>query len=88
LGGLSCGTPLRKIESQFLLGEKLQCAVTIGVDSVPKASVNGRKHGNNRARLVIVSDVFDLLANRKLRHRKFLLESSMRLYLYKQAVAS
>jgi hypothetical protein len=37
---------------------------------------------------VIVSDVFDLRANRKLRHRKLLLESSMRLYLYKQAVAS
>ncbi|HTE95488.1 MAG TPA: hypothetical protein VK678_18550, partial [Bradyrhizobium sp.] len=74
-----------------------------------------------RTRFVIVSDVFDLLANRKLRHRKLLLErfpakwipvrakktrqnkeieprsdsigtekaleSSMRLYLYQQAVA-
>ena len=34
--------------------------------------VNGRKHGDDRAQLVIVSDVFDLLANCKLRHRKLL----------------
>src|SRR5438477_12839651 len=59
-------------ESQFLLVEKLQCAVTLRVDGVSKASVNGRKHRNNRTRFVIISDVFDLLANRKLRHRKLL----------------
>src|SRR6267143_2045827 len=84
LGGRSCGTPPRKGESQFLLGEKPECAVTVRVDSVPKASVNGRKRGNNRTRFVIVSGVFDLLAKRKLRHRKLLLESSMGLYLQKE----
>src|SRR2546422_9612259 len=67
--------PPRSGESQLLLGEKLECVVTGRVDSIPKASVNGRKHGNNRTRFVIVSDVFDLLANRKLRHRKILLDS-------------
>src|SRR5205823_9215426 len=88
LDGWSRGTRPCMGESQFLLVEKLQCAVTLRVDSVSKASVNGRKHRNNRTRFVIVSDVFDLLANRKLRHRKLLLESSMRLYLHRQAIAS
>src|SRR5258708_255016 len=88
LDGLSCGTRPCKGGRQPLLVGKLQCAVTLRVDSVSKASVNGRKHGNDRTRFVIVSDGFDLRANRKLRHRKLLLESSMRLYLHKQAVAS
>src|SRR3979411_1520008 len=88
LGWLSCGTPPGNGESQLLLGEKLECAVTVRVNSVPKASVDGRKHGNTRPRLVIVSYLFDLLANCKLRHRKLLLESSMRLYLHELAVAS
>jgi hypothetical protein len=74
-------------ESQSIPGKKLDCAVTVRVDSVPKSSVNGQIHGN-RVPLVIVSDVFDSIANCKLRHRKLLLESSIGLYLPKRALAS
>ena len=59
-------------QSQLLLGEELQRAVAFRVDGISEASVNRRKHGDNRARLVIVGHVFDLLANCKLRHRKLL----------------
>jgi len=63
------------------------CRVTFGVESAGRASANGRKRGNSRTLVVIISDVFDLLANRKLRHRKFLLEPSMQLYRQKRAAA-
>jgi hypothetical protein len=37
---------------------------------------------------MVVGCVFDLLANRKLRHRKLLLESSVRLYRQKSVYVS
>jgi hypothetical protein len=69
---VSCGTSLRDSESQLLLSEELKRAVTFGVDGISEAAVNGRKHRDDRARFVIIGNVFDLLANRKLRHRKLL----------------
>jgi hypothetical protein len=68
------------VNDQFFLGEKLERAVSFGVNGVPEAAVNGRKHGDDRTNLMVVGCVIDLLANRKLRHRKLLLESSVRLY--------
>jgi hypothetical protein len=68
------------VKDEFLLAEKLEGAVTFRVNSVPKTSVNGWKHSDDRTQFMIVGCVIDSLANRKLRHRKLLLESSMRLY--------
>src|SRR6476661_3625603 len=59
-------------QGELLLGEELQRAVAFRVDGISEASVYGRKHGDNRTRLVIVGHVFDLRANCKLRHRKLL----------------
>src|ERR1700694_2920735 len=74
---------LAGVKDQLLLGEKLECAVTFRVNGVPKAAVNCRKHGDDRTHLMVVGCVIDRLANGKLRHRKLLLESSVRLYLHK-----
>jgi len=61
---------LRRVNDQFFLGEKLQRAVPFGVNGVPEAAVNCRKHGDDRAHLMVVGRIIDLLANRKLRHRE------------------
>jgi hypothetical protein len=73
------------VHDQFFFGEKPERAVPFGVNGVPEAAVNCRKYGDHCTNLMVVGDVIDLLANRKFRHRKLLLESSMRLYLHKLA---
>ena len=45
---------LAGVNDKFFLGEKLQRAVPFGVDGVPKAAVNCRKHGDDRATLMVV----------------------------------
>jgi len=67
---------LAGVNDKFFLGEKLQRTVSFGVDGVPEAAVNCRKHGDDHTHLMVVGCVIDLLANRKLRHRKPLPESS------------
>jgi hypothetical protein len=54
----------------------MQCAVPFHVDGVSEVAVNSRKHGDDRAALMVVGCIIDLFANRKLRHREPLLESS------------
>src|ERR1700738_3004111 len=71
---------LAGVNDKFFLGEKLERAVHFRVNGVPKAAVNCRKHGDDRTHLMVVGCIIDFLANRKLRHRELLLESSMRLY--------
>jgi hypothetical protein len=66
----------RLMTDEFLFGEKLQRAVPFEVDGISEVAVNGWKHGDHRAALVVVCGVIDLLANRKLRHREILLELS------------
>jgi hypothetical protein len=65
------------VNDQVFFGEKLQCAVPFGIDGVAKVAVRGRKHGNDRATLMIVGCFVDPVANCKLRHRKLLLESAI-----------
>jgi hypothetical protein len=77
MAGSSGGSPAGGVKDEFLLAEKLEGAVTFRVNSVPKTSVNGWKHSDDRTQFMIVGCVIDFLANRKLRHRKLLLESSM-----------
>jgi hypothetical protein len=60
--------------------EQLERAVPLHVDGVSKVALDCRKHGDDRAALMVVGCIVDFLANRKLRHRELLLESSMRLY--------
>jgi hypothetical protein len=63
---------LHRVNDQFLLSKKLQRTVPFGINGVPEAAVNRRKHGDDRAHLMVVGRIIDLLANRKLRHRKLL----------------
>jgi hypothetical protein len=76
------------MSDQFFLGEKLERTVPFRVNGVPVAAVNGGKHGDDRTHLMVAGRIIDLLANRKLRHRKLLLESSLRLYPCKSAGAA
>lgn len=71
-----------QVNDQFFLSEKLERAVPLGVNGVPKGAVNCWKHGNDRAPLVVVGRVIDLLANFKFRHRELLLELSEANYLH------
>jgi hypothetical protein len=70
---LSC-VILAGVNDQSFFGEKLERAVPFRVNGVHKVAVNCRKHPNDRTHLMVVGCVIDLLANRKLRHRKLLLE--------------
>jgi len=63
---------LHRVNDQFLLSKKLQRTVPFGINGVPEAAVNRRKHGDDRAHLMVVGRIIDLLANRKLRHRELL----------------
>jgi len=69
-------TGLAGANDEFFLSEKLERAVPLRVNGVSKAAVNCWKHGDDRAALMVVGCIIDLLADRKLRHRKLLLESS------------
>jgi hypothetical protein len=69
------------VKDQSLLGKKLQRAVAFRVNGVSETALNGGKHGDDLAYFMAANRVFDLLANRELRHRKLLPESLMRFYL-------
>jgi hypothetical protein len=73
------------VNDEFFFGEELARTVPFCVNGIPKAAVDCRKHGDDRTRLMVVGCVIDFLANRKLRPRKLLLESSVRLYRHKLA---
>jgi hypothetical protein len=62
------------VTDQFFLVEKLEGAIPLHIDSVPKVAVNRWEHGNDHAHLMVVGCFIDLVANCKLRHRKLLLE--------------
>jgi hypothetical protein len=63
------------MNDKICLGEKLERAVSFGVNGVPEAAVDRRKHRDHRTSLMIVGGVIDLLPNREFRHRKLLMES-------------
>jgi hypothetical protein len=65
---------LAAVTDQFFLVKKLESAVSLHIDGVPKVTVNCRDHGNDHAHLMVVGCFVDCVANCKLRHRKFLLE--------------
>jgi hypothetical protein len=65
-----------RMNDQFFLNEKLERAVPFHVNGVSEIVVNCWKHGDDRATLVVVGCIIDLLANCKLRHRELLLELS------------
>jgi hypothetical protein len=73
------------VNDQLFFGEKLERAVPFHVNRVSKVAVICWEHGDHSAGLMVVCRFVDLLANRKLRHRELLLESSVRLYLHKLA---
>jgi hypothetical protein len=72
---------LHRVNDQFLLSKKLQRAVPFGVNGVPEAAVNCRKHGDDRAHLMVVGRIIDFLANRKLRHRELPSRNHQRDYI-------
>jgi len=72
-------TRLAGVNDQFFLSDELERAVTFHVDGVSKIAIIGWEHGNNDAAFMVVGCFIDPIANRKLRHRELLLESSMRL---------
>jgi hypothetical protein len=57
------------MNDKLFLGEKLERAVSFRVDGVSKVAVNGWKDGDDRAALMVISYIVDLLANRKFCHR-------------------
>jgi hypothetical protein len=65
------------VSDQFFLGKELERAVSFHVDGVSNVAFNRWKNGNDRADFMVVGCIIDFLANRKLRHRKLLLESLM-----------
>jgi hypothetical protein len=68
------------VNDQSFFGEELERAVSRHIDGVSNVALNRWKNGNDRADFMVVGCIIDFLANRKLRHRKLLLESSMRVY--------
>jgi hypothetical protein len=68
------------VNDQFFFGKELERAVSFHIDGVSNVAFNRWKNGNYCADLMVVGCIIDFLANRKLRHRKLLLESSMRVY--------
>jgi hypothetical protein len=67
------------MNDQLFLAQKLERAVTFHIDGVSEIAIICGKHGNNDAVFMVVGCFIDSIANRKLRHRELLLESSMRL---------
>ena len=57
------------MNDKFFFGEELQCTVSIGVDDVSKAADDSWEDGDDRAALMVVRYMVDLLANRKFCHR-------------------
>jgi hypothetical protein len=64
------------VNDQSFLGKKLERAISFHVNGVSKVAVNCWEHSDDRAALMIVGCIIDLLANREFRHRKLLLELS------------
>jgi hypothetical protein len=58
------------VGDKFFLGEGLERAVPIRFNKVSKVAVNRWKYSDDRTALMVVGCIIDLLANRKLRHRK------------------
>jgi hypothetical protein len=65
---------LAVVDDQFLFSEELKRAVAFHVHGVSEIAFHRREHGDDGTALTVVGCVIDLLANRKLRHRKLLLE--------------
>jgi hypothetical protein len=63
--------------------------VTVDLDSISGVFVDGAKHGHGSGRSAAVNDAFGLRPNRKLRHRKPLLELLTADYIRnRQAIAA
>src|SRR6266436_3758631 len=89
------GQPLSVMRRILSSGERLVfprrktgAPVPFRINGVSKFAVICWKHGDDRTHLMVVGCVFDLVANRKLRHRKLLPESSVRLYRQKAVYVS
>ncbi|HTB02823.1 MAG TPA: hypothetical protein VK804_20360, partial [Bradyrhizobium sp.] len=79
VAGASRGTSAG-VNDQLFLDEKPQRAVAFHVNRVHEIAFDRRKHGDHRASVVVIGSVIDHFANRKLRHREFLLESMQFFY--------
>jgi hypothetical protein len=88
LRGLVHHSDLAGVNDQVFLVKKPERAVSFHVNRVPKVTLICPEHGDNGSDFMFVRSFVDLLANRKLRHRELLLESSVQLYLHKSASAS
>jgi hypothetical protein len=53
----------QRVKHQLFFGKKLQRAVAFRVHCVPETALNGGKHGDDLATLVMANRVFDFLAN-------------------------
>jgi hypothetical protein len=64
------------VNDQLFFREKLERAIALHIDRVPKIAVSGWKYGNDDALFMIVGRLFNLLAYRKFGHRELLSESN------------
>jgi hypothetical protein len=62
-------------EDQFFFGQKLKRTVTFQIDRVSEIALYRGEYGNDHA-VFMITGCFDSIANRELRHRKLLQESS------------
>jgi hypothetical protein len=61
-----------QVTNQSFFVEELERAVAFGVDGVSEVAFNCWKYRDDRAALMVVGCIVDLLANRKFRHRELL----------------
>src|SRR5712671_2716851 len=59
-----------QVTNQSFFVEKLERAVAFGVDGVSEVAFNCWKYRDDRAALMVVGCIVDMLANRKFRHRE------------------
>jgi hypothetical protein len=67
---LNSGYRSLAVTDQLFLVEKLQRAISFRVNGISKAAVNRWEHGHDRAALMIVGCIINLLADGKFRHRE------------------
>jgi hypothetical protein len=59
-------------KDQSFFVEELERAIALHVDRVSEIAFDGWKHGDDRAALMVVGSIVDLLADYKFRHRDLL----------------
>jgi hypothetical protein len=67
-----------QVTNQSFFVEELERTVAFGVDCVSEVAFNCWKYRDDRAALMLVGRIVDLLANRKFRHRELLARLALR----------